>query len=150
MEDSVKIVNQLLVELFNDILTIEKNMLQNSDFSDLSVNEMHVLEAIGLYSRTMTDVACTLGVTVGTLTTSINRLVKKGYVERKRSQQDRRYVEIELTDKGKLAYKQHESFHNQMVTAMTKELSEDDNEVLIEFMKRLNQFFIDNYHVSKA
>lgn len=146
MEGSIKIVNELLVELFNDILTIEKTTLQNSAFSDLSITEMHVLDAIGMTSRTMTEVAEQIGITVGTLTTSINRLVKKDYVLRKRSEEDRRFVQIELSHKGRLAYRVHDAFHKKMVTTMTEKLSEEDNEVLIESLKRLSNFFIENYH----
>ena len=147
MEGSIKIVNELLVELFNDILNIEKESLKNSHFSDLSITEMHVLEAIGLEDRTMTEVASQIGITVGTLTTSINRLVKKEYVLRERSETDRRYVEIKLSKKGKLAYRVHEAFHEKMVRTMTDNLSDEDNGVLIASMQRLNQFFKDNYSV---
>lgn len=147
MEGSIKIVNELLVELFNDILNIEKESLKKGHFSDLSITEMHVLEAIGLEDRTMTEVASQIGITVGTLTTSINRLVKKEYVLRERSETDRRYVEIRLSKKGKLAYRVHEAFHEKMVRTMTDNLSDQDNEVLIASMQRLNQFFKDNYSV---
>ena len=147
MQGSIKVVNELLVELFNDILTVEREALKTSRFSDLSITEMHVLEAIGMTSRTMTEVAEQLGVTVGTLTTSINRLVKKEYVLRERSLEDRRFVQITLSKKGKLAYRVHEAFHEKMVRTMTDQLSEDDNEVLIASMQRLCQFFKDNYDV---
>ena len=147
MEGSIKVINELLVELFNDILNIEKESLKNSHFSDLSITEMHVLDAIGLEDRTMTEVASQIGVTVGTLTTSINRLVKKEYVLRERSETDRRYVQIKLSKKGKLAYRVHEAFHEKMVRTMTDSLSGEDNEILIASMKRLTQFFKDNYSI---
>jgi DNA-binding MarR family transcriptional regulator len=150
LKGSIQIVNELLVELFNDILTIEKTALQNSKFSDLSITEMHVIEAIGLTARTMTDVASQLRVTVGTLTTSINRLVKKDYVMRRRSEGDRRFVEIELSQKGKLAYRIHENFHQSMVKAMVDKLSDEDNEVLIDSLKRLNSFFREQYHLIQS
>lgn len=145
MNGTIKEINVLLVEIFNDIMSIERETIKNSKFSDLSVTEMHVLEAIGLKSRTMTDVAGDIGVTVGTLTTSMNRLVKKGYVERTRSEEDRRYVKVSLTQKGKLAYRVHEAFHEKMVRTMIDKLSDDDNEVLIQALTQLNQFFIQNY-----
>lgn len=149
MKGSIKVVNELLVELFNDILTIEETSLKSSRFSDLSITEMHVLEAIGMGSRTMTDVANQLGITVGTLTTSINRLVKKEYVLRKRSEEDRRFVEIELSQKGRLAHRVHEAFHEKMVRVMVDKLSDEDNEVLIESMRRLCDFFKENYSIGK-
>ena len=126
-------------------MSIERETIKNSKFSDLSVTEMHVIEAIGLKSRTMTDVAGDIGVTVGTLTTSMNRLVKKEYVERTRSEEDRRYVKVSLTQKGKLAHRVHEAFHEKMVKTMIDKLSDDDNEILIKALTELNQFFIQNY-----
>ena len=149
MQNTAKVVNELLVELFNEILTIEKAALQESPFKDLSITEMHVIEAIGMGSRTMTDVSDQLGITVGTLTTSINRLVKKEYVTRQRSEDDRRYVEIALAHKGKLAYRVHENFHQVMVNNMIDGLSNEDNEVLIASLTRLSNFFKEEYHLVK-
>ena len=148
MNSTVKVVNELLVELFNDILTIEKAALQSSPFNDLSITEMHVIEAIGMSQRTMTDVAEQIGVTVGTLTTSMNRLVNKEYVTRERSKEDRRFVEIALTDKGRLAYRVHEAFHSEMVNHMTDELSNEDYKVLINSLTKLSGFFKEKYHLT--
>lgn len=149
MQNTAKVVNELLVELFNEILTIEKAALQDSPFKDLSITETHVIEAIGTGSRTMTDVADQLGITVGTLTTSINRLVKKEYVTRQRSEDDRRYVEIALTHRGRLAHRVHEAFHQVMVNNMIDGLSNEDNEVLIASLTRLSDFFKEKYHLVK-
>ena len=41
------------------------------------------------------------------LYTSVNNLVKKGYIQRMRSQEDRRVVLISLTEQGKKAYYHH-------------------------------------------
>lgn len=149
LDSTVRVVNEILVELFNEILTIEKAAVQSSPFTDLSITEMHVMEAIGLKSRTMTDVADQLGVTVGTLTTSINRLVNKEYVKRERSREDRRFVEIALTNKGRLAHRVHEMFHEEMVKYMIEELSNDDYKVLIDSLTKLSNFFKDKYHIAK-
>ena len=78
MEKGKKILNELLVQLFNDILQIEEKSLKNGPLSDLSVTELHTIEAIGMYKeRTMTEVAQDLKITVGTLTTAINKLTEK-------------------------------------------------------------------------
>ena len=58
MEKGKKILNELLVQLFNDILQIEEKSLKNGPLSDLSVTELHTIEAIGMYKdSTMTEVA---------------------------------------------------------------------------------------------
>ena len=85
MNKSTITINELLVQLFNDILQIEEKSLKEGIISDLSITEIHTIEAIGMYAeKSMSEVAQILKITVGTLTTAINKLIKKGYVERKR------------------------------------------------------------------
>ncbi|AQM59201.1 MULTISPECIES: MarR family winged helix-turn-helix transcriptional regulator [Clostridium] len=146
MDRNKKILNELLVEIFNDILQIEERALKQGVINDLSVTEIHTIEAIGMYTeRTMSEVAQDLKITVGTLTTAINKLIKKGYVERKRIEEDRRVVLIKLTKKGKLAYRLHEKFHSDMIKKTIEGLSEEEEEVLISSLDRLNMFFKKEY-----
>jgi len=142
MKNTVSVLNELFVNTFNDILSIEQKALQSGTFKDLSVTEIHTIEAIGMYdTKTMSEVAGILGITVGTLTTAINHLVKKEYVIRKKSEEDRRVVQISLTRKGKLAYRVHEKFHADMVRAIIEELTPEEEEVLIKSLDKLNCFF---------
>jgi DNA-binding MarR family transcriptional regulator len=150
MNRSFSIINELLVNIFNDILQIEQNELQSGHLKDLSVTEIHTIEAIGMYDpRSMSEVAADLGITVGTLTTAINRLINKGYVDRKRIEEDRRVVQIQLTKKGKLAYRIHEKFHVDMVKQTMDDLSENEEEVLITSLEKLNKFFKQKYNLKK-
>lgn len=112
-------MNNILVRLFKDILDIEERALITSEYKDISVNDMHIMEAIGIQeSKNMSTVAKTMSVTVGTLTIAINHLVKKGYVERTRSEEDRRVVLVSLSEKGEKAYLHHKIFHEKMVMAV--------------------------------
>lgn len=111
---------------------------------------MHTIEAIGMYQpRTMTEVAQDLKITVGTLTTAINRLVKKGYVERNRIEDDRRIVQVQLTKKGKLAYRIHEKFHTDMINAMIDGLKEEEEDILVKALSQLSKFLKDKYHLNQ-
>ena len=106
-------LNELLVRLFKDIMEIEGKCLVTEEFKDLSYNDFHVIEAIGVNEpKTMTTVAKLMGVTTGTLTKAMDGLTRKGYVIRERSTQDKRVVWVYLTDTGKAAYKHHEEFHD--------------------------------------
>jgi DNA-binding MarR family transcriptional regulator len=146
MSKSVGVLNDLLVETFNDILQIEQKALKEGVLKDLSITEIHTINAIGMYKyRTMTEVAQDLKITVGTLTTAINKLLKKGYVDRKRGEEDRRSVMITLTRRGKLAYRIHEKFHFHMVYATIGGLNPQEEEVLIKSLEKLNNFFKQKY-----
>lgn len=135
-------LNKLLVQLFNDILQIEEKSLKNTEFTDLSITEIHTIEAIGMdKSRTMGEIAHDLRITVGTLTTAITKLIKKGYVERKRIEEDRRVVLVNLTSKGEEVYKVHKIFHEEMICSMISNFSDEEEKVLLKSLEKLNTFF---------
>ena len=142
MRKYVGVVNDLLVETFNDILQIEMKALREGILNDLSITEIHTIDAIGMYEyRTMTEVSQDLRITLGTLTTAINKLLKKGYVDRKRGEEDRRSVMIALTRKGKIAFRIHEKFHSHMVHATIDGLNKEEEQVLVKSLEKLNIFF---------
>lgn len=139
-------LNEVLVKLFRDINTIEERAIRTGEYRDVTTNDMHVIEAIGMEdAKNMTSVARELEVTTGTLTISINGLVKKGYVNRTRSEEDRRVVLISLSDKGIRAYLHHQKFHEQMIDAVIAGLSEEEQRVLEQALFKLNRFFREKY-----
>ena len=89
--------------------------------------------------KTTSEVAKELSITVGTLTTAINKLVKKGYVERIRSEDDRRVVKLGLTKKGKLLFRVHQHFHREMV----KNILDGMATALLDALKNLHDFLQD-------
>ena len=136
--------HEVLVKLFNDIMNIEAKAIITPEFRDITNNDMHVIEAVGIREpRNMSSVAKTLGITVGTLTISINGLVKKGYVHRVRSDADRRVVLVSLTEKGEKAYHHHEKFHEDMIQSLLKDLSEEETKTLVSALTNLRDFFQD-------
>ena len=140
-----EVLHDILVKLFQEILDIESKALITSEFKDISVNDMHIIEAIGEREpKNMSSVAKIMSVTVGTLTIAINSLVKKGYVHRERSEEDRRVVLISLTKKGKKANAHHMKFHDGMIQAVLKDLNEEQQEVLVKALMNLRTFF-DSY-----
>ena len=106
--------------------------------NDVLVN---LFEAVGLGGGNMSSIAAKLKITVGSLTTSMNSLVKKGYVKRERSEKDRRVVFIQLTNNGRMAYHHHAEFHRQMTEAVIAELNENETEVLVKALDGLRKFF---------
>jgi DNA-binding MarR family transcriptional regulator len=139
-------LNKVLVKLFNDILKIEEKYLCRQAFTDLTMTEFHIIENIGSSrERTMSETAKDLKVTSGTLTTGIDNLVKKGYVKRKRSVDDKRRVVIALTPKGEEAYASHEAFHQEMVEHTLMNLSDEQEEVLVQALFNVDQYFKGKY-----
>ena len=140
--DSYGTLNEVLVNLFRDVMEIEQRALESSEFQDLTNNDMHMIEAIGIQEpKNMSTIARTLSVTVGTLTIAMNSLVKKGYVIRQRGQTDRRVVYISLSEKGKAAYQHHARFHQEMIQSIVEQLTEDELAALTKALTCLDHWF---------
>lgn len=143
--EAKNILNELLVEVFNQILSIEAENMRNRGVK-ISMNEVHVLEAIDKTDEpTMTHIARRLRITVGTLTTSISRLVEKGYVKRYRDLGDKRKVFLTLTKKAYEVLEEHDSFHQDMIDATIQDLNLEKDEQLLVSLQNLNEYFKNKY-----
>lgn len=141
---SYEVINHVMVTIFNQVMDIEQKAIITDEFSDITNNDMHIIEAIGIEEpRNMSTIAKELRVTTGTLTISMNNLVKKGYADRTRSEKDRRVVYITLTEKGRKAYAHHAEFHKKMIESMIAGMEKDDLDILANAMHKLEAFFED-------
>jgi len=145
-EDSRKVINDIVVDLFKNILTIEERSLRQRGIKDLSMSEIHALEAIGTGDgRMMSEVADALDITMGTLTTTISKLESKGYAKREKDPNDRRVVIASLTRKGVLVDKIHRHFHEEMIDHLMIDLKLDEDQALINALMNINDFFLKEY-----
>lgn len=137
-----EVINELLVKLFKNVTEIEERCLITPEFKDISVNDMHIIEAVGMDEpRSMSNVAKRMFITTGTLTKLMDGLSDKGYVNRERGKKDKRVVFVSLTERGRRAYTHHERFHRSMISHMKDGLSEQEAKVLVYSLAKLNDYF---------
>lgn len=143
MKELDRELNTILVDTFRSILKVEEAALKRDELADLSISEMHLLEAIGKSpdGRTVSDIASELMVTLPSVTVAINKLAKKGCVEKFKSNHDGRVVYVRLTKLGKKIDSVHRYFHQQMIRAISSRLEEEEKAVLYKGVKALNEFF---------
>lgn len=141
MESTMNTLNRLISGAFNDISRRELLAIRSGGFEDVSVNEAHTVDAIGIYMpKTMSYVAEKLDITMGTLTVSINHLVKKGYVGKVRSETDKRVFMLSLTERGKELFRTHQRFHFELVRSLIVDMSGYEADMFIEALSSLNKF----------
>lgn len=136
-------LNDLIVDAYRSILKVEETILKRSDNIDLSINEMHMLEAVGKGKnkpKTISEIAEDLGITLPSVTVAINKLVKKGYVEKLRGEEDGRIVYVTLTKQGKKIDSVHRYFHESMVRSIISGMSEQEQQVLYRGILKLDLF----------
>lgn len=135
-------IDDLLSGVFNSILRIEERSLDNRITKGLTITEVHTIVAVGLHEcNPMNVVATRLDVTLATLTTAVNKLVKKGFIERWRAEDDRRKVLISLTKKGRQVVRAHNLFHHQMIEEALADLTEEEEIVFACGLLKVKTFF---------
>lgn len=140
--ESDNILNTLLIKLFHDIMNIEEEVLTSGEFTDITIKDMHVIEAIGRGEpKPSSVVAKRLSITMGTLTKSIDRLARTGYVLRERSDEDKRLVLLSLTERGIKADERHQKFHEDMIRAALAQFDEKETQILLESLGGLADYF---------
>jgi len=141
MSEARTLINELLVEIFNRILAIEEEALRSHGVT-LSMTEIHVLEAVGnVPEPSMTSIAAKLGITVGSLTTSVATLANKGFVTRIRPEDDRRKVLVGLTPAAERVLQIHGKFHEGMIDSIFEDLKIEEDEVLLASLRRVASYF---------
>lgn len=141
MANEYQHINTALIKIYNGILWVEEKELCKSTFSDLTIKELHAVDAISMYDhQTVSQVAKKLHLTPGTMTSMTDRLIRKGYVERKRDEGDRRVIRLYLTRKGRVLYRAHRAFHNMMVKGFLKDMDEEELKVVNKAITNLEDF----------
>lgn len=136
-----KFIKDALVDVYDNILRIEKHELKRSSFQDISASDIHLIHTIGLHDRKMISaVARELHLSKGTLTTNLKTLERKGYVVRIPNQTDHRVVNLGLTSKGRLLYRAHDATHQQLVKSFLTNLDEDEVLVIKKALINLEKF----------
>jgi len=145
MNDSQTQLNRFLVEVFHDVLRLEEQSLTKGQFRNLSVSEMHVIEAVvngeAEGKAGMAALAAQLQVSAGTLTIAVKTLEQKGYLLRHRTSADRRRVTVAVTPLGQAAFAAHKAFHRQLIDAVAQQLPPQQLASLASALSTLHHFF---------
>lgn len=145
MNEHKKILNEFLVDTFNDILRQEEIALAHLSNHTLSISEVHVLEAVfkslEAHENTATAIARLLRITMGSLTVAIKTLEKKGYLYRERTESDKRVVRIIPTPLAVFVNQKHHEFHVEMIDEIVKDMSLEEEKSLVNALQKVRIYF---------
>ena len=103
----------------------------------LTHTELHIIEAIDKDSVTMNELSDRLAITMGTATVAITKLAEKGFVNRARSNTDRRKVHVSLSKKGIEALNYHNNYHKMIVKNITDNIDKEDLENFLNTFEKI-------------
>ena len=142
MDNLNEILEQVLCKAYTKIIYSEEKILKEMIGDTLSLKEFHTLDviynAMASGNNTASNIAKILGITQGTLTTNIDRLASKGYVNKVKQDSDRRITYINLTREGLNIRQKHENMHLKSVRNAIKNLSTTERVALMNAMNKLD------------
>ena len=118
-----------------------------SSFSNINITEPQYFTLNYLAKNnncTMGGLKEHLDVSLSTLTGIIDRMVRDGFVERERDDDDRRLVRVKLTKKGNGIAEEINIKRLERIIAVLEVLSKEDQELLIGTIERLTEHLNQN------
>ncbi len=98
-------------------------------------SQAHILFLLERHGpKKMSELAESLHLTAGAVTTASDRLIDQEYIARSRDEKDRRVVYLELTEKGKFILNETQQEGRKIMKSVFHDISNDD-------LKQLNNIF---------
>lgn len=106
--------------------------------AELSRQELITLRLLGFRGRrTMRRLAEEAGVAAATMTGIVDRLVARGLVDRQRRSDDRRVVEVVLTDRGREAFEDSVQLHMRLARQLLMALDEGEQDAVLATLRKI-------------
>ncbi|HFQ4952230.1 TPA: MarR family winged helix-turn-helix transcriptional regulator [Vibrio vulnificus] len=132
-------LNQTLTEFYDKMSSWEQSVVKETGYS---LAQIHTIEVLGCHGALrMKELAEKLGITTGTLTVQIEKLVKAELIERCALPGDRRAIVVKLTESGQVIHRQHNQLHLDLVRELTRHIDEEQQALLLSCLEKMNQEF---------
>lgn len=136
---NIEKMNQALTEFYDKMSSWEQSVVKETGYT---LAQIHTIEVLGYHgAMRMKELAKKLGITTGTLTVQIEKLVKAGLIERCAHPEDRRAIVVTLTDQGKQIYAHHNQLHLDLVKDLTRHIAPEQGEILLSCLEKINREF---------
>ncbi|PRQ61958.1 MarR family winged helix-turn-helix transcriptional regulator [Vibrio sp. V01_P9A10T6] len=136
---NIEKLNQQLTEFYDKMSSWEQSVVRETGYS---LAQIHTIEVLGIHGALrMKELAQKLGITTGTLTVQIEKLVNAKLIERGAHPDDRRSIVVTLTAEGQKIHRQHNQLHVELVKDLTRHLDANEETVLLNSLLKMNQEF---------
>jgi DNA-binding MarR family transcriptional regulator len=132
-------LNHSIIEFYDKLSSWEQSAVRDKHYS---LAQTHTIEVLGSHgAMRMKELAGRLGITTGTLTVQVDKLVNAGFIERRPHQSDRRSIVVDLTDAGQRFYREHDDLHLTLTQDITANLDENERAILLQCLSKMNTEF---------
>lgn len=123
---------------FTAVRKLDEGSIRALGFS--SISDFAVLEIL-LHKGTLpvNEIGRRVMLTSGSITAAVDRAEKRGYVERRHQAEDRRVVEVSLTDAGRAVIQDAFEKHRETLDTAAEVLTPDEADTLEYLLKKLGR-----------
>ncbi len=132
---------QLFNELYNKFMEryIESDSYKNC-FSNMSYKEVSYLSEIHIHKGiSSVDLARKMGVTKSAVSQIISKMCHKGYVEKKKSNDDGRESKLFLTERIERIYEENDKILSRIFDESLSSISEEEKKTLCSLLVKINK-----------
>lgn len=139
MADKIKYsLTELIEKLTRHIGDIEVQFIKSLAEAGITARQLDYLEEIErLGHPNFSELAQSLGLSKPSVSAIVEKFIIQGYVERVKSDQDRRTSHIHLTDKGAEIVRMHNETHARIAGIFTSKLAKKDLDDLVAILNRV-------------
>ena len=131
-------LTDIISRLSSLIGQMEDTAKEQFNLSGLTLIQIHYLEVMNLLDNpNITELAHALKLTKPTVKVAIDKLVKKGYVLKIQSDEDRRSSHLHLTGKGKLINLMHDYTYTQIAEFIEQKLDQNEVDQIIRLLDKI-------------
>ncbi len=132
---------QLFNELYNKFMEryVESDSYKNC-FSNMSYKEVSYLSEIHIHKGiSSVDLARKMGVTKSAVSQIISKMCRKGYVEKKKSNDDGRESKLFLTERIERIYEENDKILSRIFDESLSSISEEEKKTLCSLLVKINK-----------
>lgn len=128
--------------LHRSIQKYKEDIIGNSDYSDITLSQLFYLEAVYSMERpTLGELARRLNITNASASVGVQKLQKRGLIQKSRSGEDKRAFNIALTSEGEKLIRAEASAFSEFASNIKNTLNNEETAMLESiFTKILNKY----------
>ena len=104
-----------------------------------SLRDMKIIQYLSTGPKTMSELAEFMNLTAGSMTSAIDSLIKDKFVKRNFDKNDRRKINILLTQKGENIAKMLHEKHYEVSNKILDTISKKEQEIFLDLLEKITQ-----------
>lgn len=151
MNEQANINIKKFIDTFEDLSRIERH---HQTVMGIKKSEARILLCVEFLHTdknckkvNISEISKNLSITPPSTTEFVKSLINKGYLEKNISQNDKRSIEITLTENGKKIVKDLQDYFNSLFYGIIERLGKEQSDILIELLTIVNNYFNEWYEI---